>query len=326
MIPRWLCGAWLLAIAFVISPVLAQEAQKSPEILLLTVDKSKLQAELRTLPYDIKKTEILHTFRIAIGKEQGDKQKQGDNRTPEGVYITQNVIDGKSLPAKYGPFAIPLNYPNPLDVHDGKTGSGIWLHGVIEDKRVEEANVTEGCVAFYNADIIQLTKWLHPNQGLVVIANDLNQVNQPQDVNTIKAATEVWMSDWANKNVDGYIEHYSKNFSNQGKNRAQYRDYKRSVFASYKKMDVKLTKLRIISHPKYAVSMMEQDFNGDDRFISNGRKILYWTYDDEDGWKIRREIFEDHRLELVDYATMMQEPKTRSAQNLPSASESKPKL
>jgi L,D-transpeptidase YnhG len=35
----------------------------------------------------------------------------------------------RSLPDLYGVGALPINYPNPLDVQRGKTGSGIWLHG-----------------------------------------------------------------------------------------------------------------------------------------------------------------------------------------------------
>ena len=44
-------------------------------------------------------------------------------------------------------------FPNDYDKDLGKTGYGIWLHGVEDDSRIEKANVTEGCVAFYNADI-----------------------------------------------------------------------------------------------------------------------------------------------------------------------------
>ena len=37
-------------------------------------------------------------FKIAIGKEKGDKQFEDDNKTPEGIYFVNRIIDGKSLP------------------------------------------------------------------------------------------------------------------------------------------------------------------------------------------------------------------------------------
>ncbi|NBQ52741.1 MAG: hypothetical protein EBU49_04065, partial [Proteobacteria bacterium] len=43
------------------------------DLILLTVDKSRLSADLSTLPEAGKATELLKTFRIAIGKEDGDK-------------------------------------------------------------------------------------------------------------------------------------------------------------------------------------------------------------------------------------------------------------
>ena len=54
-------------------------------------------------------------FKIAIGKEKGDKQFEGDNKTPEGIYFVNRIIDGKSLPEKYGPLALPINFPNAYD-------------------------------------------------------------------------------------------------------------------------------------------------------------------------------------------------------------------
>ena len=81
-----------------------------------------------------------------------------------------------------------------------------------------------------------------------------------------------------------------------------YGDYKRRVFASYKTMDVKFDNLRVISHPKYAVAVFNQDFRGDNRFSSVGRKILYWERQaDSKKWMIKREVFENRRFELVTF-------------------------
>lgn len=276
-------------------------ADVNRDVIVLAVDKTHLQAELKTLPEDMEKSNTLMTFRIAIGKEEGDKQSEGDNRTPEGIYFSQNMIDDAKLPEKYGPKAIPINFPNPYDQMLGKTGHGIWLHGVEADQRVEQAKVTEGCVAFYNADIQMLSRWLTPFQSIVVIANDSTEVNRPQDVKDVRDATMDWLHGWENRDVKQYIAHYGTGFLFENKDIKRYEQHKERIFKSYRKMTLKTDNLRIITHPKYAMAIMNQDFNGDDRYISKGRKILYWQRNDQGQWRIAREVFENRRIELFSF-------------------------
>jgi murein L,D-transpeptidase YafK len=271
------------------------------DFMMLMVDKSALAAELRTWPEKFAESKLLKSFKIAIGKAEGDKEFEGDNKTPEGVYFAQHHIDGNTLPEKYGTMAIPIDFPNPIDQMKGKTGHGIWLHGVDRESRIEEAKVTEGCVAFYNSDIANLASWLKSHQGVVVIAGDLKTVNQQDDLEAVRSSTLSWMDSWANRDIDGYISWYAPAFNNAGMNLKAYKDYKQRVFSSYKTMTVAYDHLRVITHPKYAISFFNQDFRGDNRFVSDGRKVLYWEKTDEGHWRIVREIFEKRRFEFVTF-------------------------
>lgn len=271
------------------------------DFMMLMVDKSALAAELRTWPEKFADSKLLKSFKIAIGKAEGDKEIEGDNKTPEGVYFAQHHINGNTLPEKYGKMAIPIDFPNPIDQMKGKTGHGIWLHGVDRDSRIEEAKVTEGCVAFYNSDIGNLASWLKSHQGVVVIASDLKTVNREEDLSAVRANTLSWMNSWANRDIDGYISWYAPSFSSGGMNVAAYKDYKSRVFSSYKTMTVSYDHLRVIAHPKYAISFFNQDFRGDNRFVSDGRKVLYWEKADDGQWQIVREVFENRRFEFVTF-------------------------
>ena len=271
-----------------------------PEMVVLVVDKSKLRADLKTWPEEDSKAHHLVTFRIALGKSEGDKQIAGDNRTPEGIYFAQSFIDGSTLPAKYGPKAIPINFPNPLDQRAGKTGHGIWLHGVEQDTRINEAKVTEGCVVFYNADIMALTRWLKPFQAVVIIGSTSDALNKPEDVTSLRGAAKGWAEAWAKRDLKGYVDKYAASFEFNGMGLKDYGEYKGRVFAGYKKMDVKLTDLRVFTHAKYGMTVVNQDFNGDERYVSRGRKVLYWQRD-ATGWKIQSEVFEHRRLEFVSF-------------------------
>lgn len=272
------------------------------DFLMLMVDKARLTADLRTWPESGGVSLLLRSFRIAIGKQEGDKEKEGDNKTPEGIYLTRGILSGKSLPIKYGPVAIPIDFPNPIDRFAKKTGHGIWLHGVEKDTRVDEAKVTEGCVAFYNADITRLTDWVKPLNGVVVIAQDTKGVNDASDVEVVTRRSQEWAEAWGRRDLDAYMGFYSEAFEHESKKLPAWREYKQRVFSSYKVMNVKFTELRVATHPKYAMTMMNQDFRGDQRFTSVGRKMLYWQKAADGQWYITREVFGPQQVQPHTYS------------------------
>ncbi len=287
----------LAAIPFLISQN-GEAAEKNQSMVFMAVDKTKLIAELRTWTEDFAKSEVLSKFPIAIGKEKGDKLKAGDNRTPEGIYFTQTHISPSQIPVeKYGPKAVPLDFPNPFDLFQNKTGYGIWLHGAGNDNRMAEATVTEGCVAFYNRDIKKLSSWLVPYQAAVVISRDLESINRTDDMQSVKMRTEAWLAAWASKDLNSYLDFYDTDFNLEGRNRAQFKEYKQNLFAKYSTMEVKGYGIRVLAHEKYAVAAMNQDFTGNGSYVSNGRKVLYWIKGKDGQWKILRETFGEHRFE-----------------------------
>lgn len=271
------------------------------DMMVLTVDKTSLKADLKTWPEEPGKARALRSFKIAIGKADGDKEYEGDNKTPEGIYFAQSHIAGSALPDKYGTMAIPIDFPNPIDQVARKTGHGIWLHGVDREQRIEEAKVTEGCVAFYNSDIARLAGWLKSHQGVVVIARDASLVNRESDLADVRLRTLDWIGAWASRDMPKYGSFYATDFRFGLHNLKSYKEYKSKVFAGYKEMTVKFDGLRVITHPKYAVSFFNQDFQGDGRFSSIGRKILYWERDQGGSWMIKREVFENRRFESVTF-------------------------
>ncbi len=265
---------------------------KNSELVFLLVDKGRMKADLLTWPELGEKSEKLISFRIATGKEEGDKQKSGDNKTPEGIYFAKSIMT-HGLPAKYGPVAIPIDFPNPLDRFQGKTGYGIWLHGVENDSRIESAKVTEGCVAFYNSDIRSLAQWMTPAQTVIVIAKDATKVNRPDDVAQVTKLVGEWAEAWNARDIDRYMSFFIPNFrSVDNKNLKQYKKYKARVFASYTNMSVAMHDVRVFTHDRYAVAIMNQDFQGDERFSAIGRKVLYWQRIDNGGWKLFHEEFD----------------------------------
>ncbi len=295
---NFLLNCALFSILF--APSLLLSSEKEEEVLLLLVDKSELSATLQTWPGISKSPKTLMKFKIAIGKEKGDKQYEGDNKTPEGIYFVNRIIDGRLLPEKYGPLALPINFPNAYDKDKGKTGHGIWLHGVADDSRIEKANVTEGCVAFYNADIKLLKNWLKPRQSVVMITDSNESVNRQSHLEEIEKQTNLWFYHWAQKDLENYISFYHEDFKNKGRNLRSYKRYKERIFQKYEKMKMSLADLRIFVHENYAISAFNQDFWGDNEYVSKGRKVLYWYKNNLGQWKISHENYEDRRFNKID--------------------------
>ncbi|MDX1351570.1 MAG: L,D-transpeptidase [Thiomicrorhabdus sp.] len=95
-------------------------------------------------------------YYVTIGRKGSGKQKEGDLRTPIGVYHMVDLLPDSKLPDLYGVGALPLNYPNDWDREHGKTGSGIWLHGVPSDTYIRAPRASRGCVVLNNTAMKRL--------------------------------------------------------------------------------------------------------------------------------------------------------------------------
>ncbi|MHA7601767.1 L,D-transpeptidase family protein [Alicycliphilus sp. T452] len=122
---------------------------------------------------------LVADYYASVGKLGTEKQAEGDQRTPLGVYYITSRLDPATLKDFYGAGALPINYPNPLDVRRGKTGSGIWLHGTPPSQFSRAPLATDGCLVLANPDLERVLKTVEPRTTPVVIARDLRWV-RPQ--------------------------------------------------------------------------------------------------------------------------------------------------
>lgn len=138
---------------------------------------------------------LIADFFISVGKSGINKKSEGDGKTPLGNYYITSVKDRKSLPAFYGAGALPINYPNAFDVHQGRTGSGIWLHGSPPNQFVRATLASEGCVVLSNPDMERLLEEVSPKTTPVVIAERLQWVD-PSALQADRSAFEALLQGW----------------------------------------------------------------------------------------------------------------------------------
>ncbi|MEO8280844.1 MAG: L,D-transpeptidase family protein [Ideonella sp.] len=121
-------------------------------------------------------------FYSSVGKLGLAKRIEGDLRTPIGVYfgtgrISDTRLRDPSLEDRYGAAAIALNYPNQYDQMKGRTGSGIWLHGVPTSLFSRAPLATDGCVALSNPDMLELTHIVERQETPILIAETIEWVS-----------------------------------------------------------------------------------------------------------------------------------------------------
>ncbi|MBK8015338.1 MAG: L,D-transpeptidase family protein [Betaproteobacteria bacterium] len=232
-------------------------------------------------------------YYITIGKNGVEKSREGDKRTPVGVYhVTANLPRAK-LTDFYGSGAFPLNYPNEWDRRNGRDGHGIWLHGTPRDTYSRPPRASDGCVVLTNQDLESIEKYLQVGVTPVVIANDVQWVSNAdvgQSRAELETAIEQWRNDWESLQTDRYLGHYASGFSSGSAGLAEWAAQKRQVNAGKQWVKVKLDDVSLFLYPgqqPLAVSTFTQDYRSNN--LSNVmKKRVYWIREGS-RWKIIQE-------------------------------------
>jgi murein L,D-transpeptidase YafK len=139
-----------LLVLMLACPLTTGAAQKAD---LVIVKKSASQLYLK------REGRTLESFNVAFGASpKGSKQREGDERTPEGRY----VLDSKNARSKFYK-SIHISYPDAQDSANAKArgtqpGGLIMIHGQRNGwgwlARITQLfNWTDGCIALTNRDM-----------------------------------------------------------------------------------------------------------------------------------------------------------------------------
>ena len=237
---------------------------------------------------------LVDGFYTTLGKSGVDKQREGDKKTPLGVYHVVSQIPGSKLPDLYGWGAFPINYPNEWDRLRGKTGYGIWLHGVPSDTYARAPQASDGCVALANPDIDELAKRVQVGTTPVIIAERVEWVT-PEALRAERDAfmrqLEAWIADWQSLDPERYLQHYSGGFRSDGMDLAAWQAHKRRVNSVKSWIKVSLANVNAFRSPGTREGLVTVTFDQDYRssnLTQKTRKRQYWV---EKGgrWKIAYE-------------------------------------
>jgi murein L,D-transpeptidase YafK len=194
-------------------------------------------------------------FYVTIGKSGAGKQKEGDNRTPIGIYTISSFKTPRELTDFYGSGAFTLSYPNEWDTRQGRNGHGIWIHGSPGNTYSRSPRASEGCVVLANDDLTRLGQYVEVGKTPVVIAEQVEWVAYEQlDArrSDLAAALDQWRQDWESRDTARLLGHYSASFRTGSQDLRAFGASKQKVNASKSWIKVELNKVSLMLYPQGA--------------------------------------------------------------------------
>lgn len=257
---------------------------------ILACDKSVSTLELYSLDEN-QSFNYRKTYDAFTGKLKGDKVREGDLKTPIGIYqITQKLSKETKLDPFYGPLAFVTSYPNIYDSYRGKNGSGIWIHGLPSEDRDE---FTRGCIAINNSSIECLDRNIDIDKTVLIIDDAKVKQNISKDtLSSILAQLYSWRYSWIYDDIEGYLSFYSPEFvRSDGMNIEEFRKYKTRVFKKVEKKTIIFNDINVLPYPNtsniYQINFKE--FYKSDTFKFTGDKTLVIELGEDNKIKILTE-------------------------------------
>jgi len=252
---------------------------------VLTCNKEKSTLTLHKKE-DSKSFTFKKDFNAFTGKIKGDKVKEGDLKTPVGIYNLTKKIS--KLDSFYGPLAFVTSYPNVYDKYRGKNGHGIWIHGLPTQQ--ERDDYTRGCIAIDNNNIECLDRQIDIDNTLLIISQT-EVVKNISKSNLITLLSQLydWRYAWIYNDISKYLSFYSDDFKRyDGMKIEAFKKYKTRIFKKQEKKTITFNNINIIPYPnttdKYEITFKEIYVSPSYRF--SGNKTLLVKLDEKSKMKI----------------------------------------
>lgn len=263
-------------------------------ILLVDAKRSRLYVYQRVNG----QFKLTSDYYISQGRLGVNKFKEGDQKTPLGVYYITARLPGARLPEFYGPGALPINYPNEWDKANGRSGSGIWLHGTPSDSYSRPPLSSDGCVVLTNPDLKELSASVEIGNTPVIISEDLKFVSKAHweaDKQAANKMLESWRADLETTDPELLRRHYSRNFkAMRGQNLNNWLDKVQQSNLGARKISVSLRDVTLFRYPdqkdqkELIVAAFTQEATiGKGKHVT--RKRQYWAKEGAQ-WKIVSEV------------------------------------
>jgi murein L,D-transpeptidase YafK len=233
---------------------------------------------------------LVADYYVSLGKNGIEKVREGDQKTPLGVYHVTANLPRQKLTDFYGAGAFPIDYPNEWDRRLGRNGHGIWLHGTPSDSYSRPPRASDGCIVLANPDLESVGRFVQVGRTPVIIADAIEWGDAEaleRQRRSLAEALEAWRADWESRDTERYLRHYSARFRAGNQDFTAWAEHKRRVNAAKSWITVGVARVGMLRYPRqgdFVVVTFDQDYRSSS-LANVMRKRQYWTQ--EDGrWKI----------------------------------------
>jgi len=236
---------------------------------------------------------LMADYYVTLGKRGVEKTREGDQKTPLGVYHVTDNLSRRRLTDFYGAGAFPINYPNEWDRQLGRNGYGIWLHGTPSDTYSRPPRASDGCIVLSNPDLESVARYVQVGITPVIIADKIEWTDADAldlERKSLADNLEAWRADWESRDVDRYLRHYSRRFRSDHKDLAAWAEYKRRVNSGKNWIRVGVSRVGMFRYPRqgdFVVVVFDQNYRSQN-YSNVMRKRQYWIREDG-SWKIVHE-------------------------------------
>lgn len=232
-------------------------------------------------------------FYVTIGKAGAGKQREGDNRTPIGIYSVSSFKSPRELSDFYGSGAFTLTYPNEWDTRQGRNGHGIWIHGSPSNTYSRTPRASEGCVVLANDDLTRLGQYIEAGKTPVIIAEQVEWVALDElgaRRSDLATAIDRWRQDWESRDANRLMSHYGQHFRAGAQSRDAFAANKHKVNAGKTWIKVGLDNVSLMLYPErpdFAMVSFVQHYQSNNL---NDRTVKRQFWSRENGrWQIIHE-------------------------------------
>ncbi len=206
----------------------------------------KLSKKLELFKKEDKKFLKVLTQSMITGEKAGDKQFEGDKKTPVGAYkLTRKLT---KLDQYYGPLALVTNYPNTYDKSLNKNGHGIWIHGMPLDETRED--FTKGCIALENENLVSLDNSINYDESVLLISEKSVEQTTKDEIAQVLAFIYSWTDSWKRSDTEEYLSYYNEDFKRaNGQDFKAFKRHKRYIFSRNEKKTIKFSNMNIMPYP-----------------------------------------------------------------------------
>jgi len=239
---------------------------------ILTCDKN--ESTMHLYKKNANNFQLVKGYNVFVGEVKGDKTKEGDLKTPTGLYtLTKKIAHPDSF---YGPLAFVTSYPNEYDKLRGRNGHGIWIHGL--PTKESRDDFTKGCIAIGNSSLECLDRNINIKKTLLIInETKVTQNISKKELALILANLYEWRYAWIYSKIDLYLSFYATNFKRfDGMELKKFTSYKKRIFQKHGRKTIIFNNISVIPYPNkqniYQITFDE--IYKSPSFQFNGKKSL----------------------------------------------------